>query len=198
MTAHQAPPSLGFSRQEHWSALPFPSPMQESEKWKWSRSVRSDSGTPWTTAYQVPPSMGFSRQEYWSGVSLPSPTSNPTTHQSEFSKMTTWCSPLLKSFLFKGSETIALRVKWIKSILLFNIDFKAVNHIRPAHFLAFALYDSCCSHMIPTVGSRPTIWLHGSGHSSFPQTCTLTASISALTRWARSTSWIHLGAPVVW
>ena len=29
--AHQAPPSLGFSRQEHWSGLPFPSPKQESE-----------------------------------------------------------------------------------------------------------------------------------------------------------------------
>ena len=44
--AHQAPPSLGFSRQEHWSALPFPSPMHESEKWKWSRSVASDSLRP--------------------------------------------------------------------------------------------------------------------------------------------------------
>ena len=32
--AHQAPPSLGFSRQEHWSGLPFPSPMHESEKGK--------------------------------------------------------------------------------------------------------------------------------------------------------------------
>ena len=30
--AHQAPPSLGLSRQEHWSGLPFPSPMHESEK----------------------------------------------------------------------------------------------------------------------------------------------------------------------
>ena len=29
--AHQAPPSLGFSRQDHWSGLPFPSPMHESE-----------------------------------------------------------------------------------------------------------------------------------------------------------------------
>ena len=29
---HQAPLSLGFSRQEHWSGLPFPSPMHESEK----------------------------------------------------------------------------------------------------------------------------------------------------------------------
>ena len=34
--AYQAPPSLGFSRQEHWSGLPFPSPIHESEKWKWS------------------------------------------------------------------------------------------------------------------------------------------------------------------
>ena len=32
MAAHQAPPSLGFSRQEHWSGLPFLSPMNESEK----------------------------------------------------------------------------------------------------------------------------------------------------------------------
>ena len=30
--AYQAPLSLGFSRQEPWSGLPFPSPMHESEK----------------------------------------------------------------------------------------------------------------------------------------------------------------------
>ena len=71
-TAYQAPPSLGFSRQKHWSGLPFPSPMHESEKWKWSHSVTSDSAIPWTAAYQTLPSMGFSRQEYWSGVPLPS------------------------------------------------------------------------------------------------------------------------------
>ena len=46
--AHQAPPSLGFSRQGRWSGLPFPSPMHESEKWKWKwiRSVVSDSSRP--------------------------------------------------------------------------------------------------------------------------------------------------------
>ena len=32
MAAYQASLSLGFSRQEHWSGLPFPSPMHESEK----------------------------------------------------------------------------------------------------------------------------------------------------------------------
>ena len=73
MAAHEAPLSLGFSRQEHWSGLSFPSPVPEREKWKWSCSVVSDSWTPWTAAYQAPLSMGFSRQEYWSGVPLPSP-----------------------------------------------------------------------------------------------------------------------------
>ena len=68
MAAHQAHPSLGFSKEEHWSGLPFPSPMHESEKWKWSCSVMSDLATPWTAASQAPLSMGFSRQEYWSGV----------------------------------------------------------------------------------------------------------------------------------
>ena len=71
--AHQAPPSLGFSRQEHWSGLPFPSPMHESEKWKWSCSRVWLLATPWTAAHQAPLSMGFSRQEYWSGVPLLSP-----------------------------------------------------------------------------------------------------------------------------
>ena len=72
MAAHQAPPSLGFSRQEHeWVAIAF------SNAWKWKVKVKSLSrvrllATPWTAAYQAPPSMGFSRQEYRSGVPLPS------------------------------------------------------------------------------------------------------------------------------
>ena len=50
--ALQGPPSLGFSRQEHWSGLPFPSPMHENEKVR----VKSLSRvrlfvTPWTAAY---------------------------------------------------------------------------------------------------------------------------------------------------
>ena len=66
---HQAPLSLGFSRQEYWSGLPFPSPVHESEKSKYLSRVRL-SATPWTAAHQAPPSMGFSRQEYWSRLPL--------------------------------------------------------------------------------------------------------------------------------
>ena len=39
-------PIPGFSRQGHGSGLPFPSPMHDSEKWKWSRSVVSNSSRP--------------------------------------------------------------------------------------------------------------------------------------------------------
>ena len=72
MAAHQAPLSLGFSRQEYWSAISF------SSAWRWKVKVKSLSrvrllAIPWTAAYQAPPSMGFSRQEYWSEVPLPSP-----------------------------------------------------------------------------------------------------------------------------
>ena len=64
--AHQASPSLGFSRQVHWSGLPFPFPMHESESEV--TQLCPTLATPWTAAHQAPPSMGFSRQKYWSGV----------------------------------------------------------------------------------------------------------------------------------
>ena len=90
-----APLSLGFSRQEHWSGLPFPSPMHESEsEVAQSCLTLSDpmdcslpgfsscarlSATPWTAAHQAPLSMRFSRQGYWSGLlfSPPGDLSNP-------------------------------------------------------------------------------------------------------------------------
>ena len=40
---------------------------------EWSRSVMSDSATPWTVACQAPLPMGLSGQEYWSGLPFPSP-----------------------------------------------------------------------------------------------------------------------------
>ena len=68
--AHQAPPSLGFSRQEHWSGLPFPSPVHAHMLSHFSH-VRL-CATLWTAAHQAPPSTEFSRQEYWSGLPFPS------------------------------------------------------------------------------------------------------------------------------
>ena len=36
--AYQAPPSIGFSRQEYWSGVPLPSPENHLECWKYSVS----------------------------------------------------------------------------------------------------------------------------------------------------------------
>ena len=65
--AHQAPPSLGFSRQEHWSGLPFPSPCVFS--------VMSNSALPRTVAHQSP--LYTSRQENWNGLPFPPPGDLP-------------------------------------------------------------------------------------------------------------------------
>ena len=96
---HQVPLSMGFSRQEYWSRLPFPSPGYISDpgiklaspalagrlftlshqgsphflmKRSESCSVVSDSFNPWTTW-----STEFSRPEYWSGQPFPSPGDLP-------------------------------------------------------------------------------------------------------------------------
>ena len=71
MAAHQAPLSLGFSRQEYWIRLPFPSPMHAHMLSCFSHVQLCM--TPWTAAHQAPLSTGFSRQEYWSGLPFPSP-----------------------------------------------------------------------------------------------------------------------------
>ena len=69
--ACKAPLSMGFSRQEYWSGLPFPSPMHACMLSRVDH-VRLYA-TPWTAAHQAPLSTGFSRQEYWSGLPFPSP-----------------------------------------------------------------------------------------------------------------------------
>ena len=68
---HQALLFLGFSGQEYWSGLPFPSSMHSYMLSCFSH-VRL-CATLWTAAHQAPLSMGFPRQAYWSGLPFPSP-----------------------------------------------------------------------------------------------------------------------------
>ena len=44
-----------------------------------SRSVMSDSATPWTVAHQAPQSMAFSKHKYWSGLQFPPPGDPPNS-----------------------------------------------------------------------------------------------------------------------
>ena len=36
IAAYQAPPSMGFSKQQYWSGVPLPSPQETQETWIWS------------------------------------------------------------------------------------------------------------------------------------------------------------------
>ena len=118
MAAHQAPPSLGFSRQEHWSGLPFPSPMHESEKWKRSRSSRVQLfAIPWTAAYQAPPSMGFSRQEYMDSLLM--------SHQGSLWYICEFYSAM------KRNEVLICVITWIN---LENIMLSEICHIKDQYY----------------------------------------------------------------
>ena len=92
-----SPVSLGFSGQEHWSGLPFPAPMHDSDKWKKSFSCVQLLVTPWTAAHQAPPSMGFSGQEYWSGVNTYTYILSEEIYLSVFTNI--FRTPLLSSSL---------------------------------------------------------------------------------------------------
>ena len=99
--AWQAPLSMGFSRQEHWSGWPCHPPRDLSGPGIEPAFLKSHAlaggffttsttrealsrfscvqlfAAPWTVAHQAPLSMIFPRQEYWSGLPFPSPGDLP-------------------------------------------------------------------------------------------------------------------------
>ena len=126
--AHQAPPSMGFFRQEYGSGVPLPSP------YKWlllllllSRFSRVQlCATPWMAAHQALLSLGFSRQEYWSGVPLPSPYTSILA--SIFRVQTTFSYFLLfwlvVSLYVKRSQITQQRWVWENKIYLKILTFR--------------------------------------------------------------------------
>ena len=70
--AHQAPPSMGFSRQEYWSGVPLVISAAKSLQSCPTLCDPIDGSPPGSR------SLGFSRQEHWSGLPFPSPM-----HESE-------------------------------------------------------------------------------------------------------------------
>ena len=107
MVICQAPLSMGFSRQEYCSGLPFSFSRGSSHMgieptspalagrfnsiliytvhWAQLLSHVQLFAIPWTVAHQAPLSMGFPRQKYWSGLSFPSPGFHMTQNQTHVS-----------------------------------------------------------------------------------------------------------------
>ena len=88
--AHQHLLSMRFSRKEYWTVLPFPSPMHESEKWKWSCSVMSDSLWPHKLQHPRLPCSSLSPRVYSDSCPL------------------NWCHPTISSSVTPFSS-------WLKS-----------------------------------------------------------------------------------
>ena len=73
MAAHQAPPSMGFSRQEYWSGLPLPSPFSSVQSLSHIRLF----ATPWITLRQT----SLSITNSWSSLRVASIESvMPSSH----------------------------------------------------------------------------------------------------------------------
>ena len=140
MAAHQAPLSLGFSRQEYWSGLPFPSSMHAC--------MLSHFTHVWicvmlrTAARQAPPSTGFCRKNtgvrchfllhslileilLLSIVSQPSLPSPPleTVYSSAFSEMSYKWIHLACSLLNMTYFTYQNALRFIYVIAVINSSF---------------------------------------------------------------------------
>ena len=64
--AHQVPPSLGFSRQEHWSGLPFPSPIAMHESFNFANPHQLFFIIYWMTAIPTDGiSLGLCLEFHW-------------------------------------------------------------------------------------------------------------------------------------
>ena len=143
--AQQAPPPLGFSRQEHWSGLPFPSPMHESESLSCARFF----ATPWTAAHQAPPSMGFSRQEYGSWVPLASPTSVHDYWENHSFDLQTFVSQVMSLLFNRLSRFViaflprskCLFISWLQSQSVVILEPKKIKSVTVSTFFLSVCHE---------------------------------------------------------
>ena len=152
MAAHQALPSLGFSRQEHWSGLPFPSPTHESEKKVKSLSLVQLFATPWTAARQV--SLSFT-------ISQSLPKFMFITSMMPSSHLILWHSLLLLPLIFPSirdfSNESSVHIRWPK-YLSFSLSLPV--NIQSWSPLRFTDLISLLSKGLSGVFSSTTVWRH--------------------------------------
>ena len=138
---HQAPLSMGFSRQEHWSRLPFPSPKGTIER----KKVKSFSHvwlfvTPWTAACQS----SLSNNNSWSLLKL-----MPIKSVMPFNHLILCHLPLLLPSIFPS-----IRVFFNESTLHIR---KIVQGLFP---LGLTGLISLLSEGLSRVFSNPTVQKH--------------------------------------
>ena len=114
--AYQALPSLGFSRQEHWSGLPFPSPMQVKSECEVAQlcptpSDPMDCSLPGSSAHGIfQEGIGYPLQYSWASLVVQLAKNLPAMRE-------TWVQSLgSEDPLEKGKAThssiLAWRIPW--------------------------------------------------------------------------------------
>ena len=83
--AHQAPPSMGFSRQEYWSGAPLPSPSFHHRGLEYKRRKSRDTCCnrqvwPWSTKWSRAKATRVLQRECTSHRKHPPPTQDTTLH----------------------------------------------------------------------------------------------------------------------
>ena len=182
----QAPLSMGFPRQEYWSGLPFPSPGHlpapgigpgspesaggfftlsrlGSQSGPYvSRSVLSDSATPWTVAHQAPLSTGFPRLEGKNtGVGCCSVAQSCLT----------LCDPM------DAAHQISLSFTVSQSLLkLTSLESAA----PPSRLVLSLVLTSSCSQSCPASGSFPRSQFFPSSGQSIGASASASASVHSI------------------
>ena len=126
-----------FSRQESWSELPFPSPVHESEKWKCSRLVMSDSS--WSHGLQP---TRLLRPWDFPGKRTGVDAIAFSGAYTAFSLLFMCCSHLRSShcqppFFPNPNVLPALSLRWcVSDTRTFMLNVSPSSHQRPPTFLA--------------------------------------------------------------
>ena len=179
MAAHQAPPSLGFSRQEHWSGLPFPSPMHSYIlyilKWQIQLYMMNISiyderrneweslscvwlfATLWTLAHQVPLAHGilWARILKWAAIPFSRGSCQPRDR--------TWISCVTGRFFTIWATRVAHQYPY--TYTPFTYVYKKCEHTKFTGEFLYLLYIlrtieirwkfilSCCSQYLSLISN---------------------------------------------
>ena len=166
--ARQAQPSLGFSRQEHWSGLPFPSPRHESEKWKWSHSVVSDSSDPMDCSLPGSSVHGIfqARVLEWgaiafSGLPPNTPQINQTLVTGQPTLQNLWGDRTAQYSLSRQISS-HFSFDWLKNLFLFSMLENRENECKDL-ILSFPSRASLVAQMVkkPPAVQKTLVWSLG-------------------------------------
>ena len=152
--AHQAPPSMRFSRQEYWSGVPLPSPNFLANKIK---SLNDLQNSPYLPCPQLPSDLAYYRPPLRFSHGLPHaalPTCQGHFHirsccllyPNIFFQIVPWLNPLLSEKGFSKSLFSPNYLKYYSILLLFNPLNLILFCFKTCEFPDVCVCDQGCTH----------------------------------------------------